>query len=200
MDYRFLNNKKMINGTYIKILEYLSERNINQKTDLNDLFDKLLKNGNTEVEIAKEKINPKGHIKEFLTNMESNGHIFYSTILPEEKYLIREAPDPIWAAITANGLDFLFDYQMKMASIKSFEFIKIQTENIVVQTRNIRRQTCVFVFAAMFALGSFCIAYKTFTLDKKKEELLYQIKLLQQDNSTLKNQLFQKQTPPQKKI
>jgi hypothetical protein len=89
---------------------------------------------------------------------------------------------------------------MKMASIKSFEFIKIQTENIVVQTRNIRRQTCVFVFAAMFALGSFCIAYKTFTLDKKKEELLYQIKLLQQDNSTLKNQLFQKQTPPQKKI
>jgi hypothetical protein len=52
----------------------------------------------------------------------------------------------------------------------------------------------------MFALGSFCIAYKTFTLDKKKEELLYQIKLLQQDNSTLKNQLFQKQTPPQKKI
>jgi hypothetical protein len=95
----------MIDGTYIKILEHLSKRSINQKIDVGAFIKPRLKKGKTLMEAGQEVINPVSIIKQFLSDMEKNDHINYTKIPCENDH-----PNAIWASITINGMNYLLDF------------------------------------------------------------------------------------------
>lgn len=182
--------EKIPQNLYFTILEHLyTNYGVNVSADVSDVLFKYFES----IGLIEFYWNLKeDKIKEYLDPMQDEGHIRYHTsAMPKNEQ--GKGGIEVNASITAKGMVFYYQKLQIDSVLKTnrsvIENNKIIAENSKIQTASLKRQTFIFLLAAVFAFGSFAVSYISLTKSDATQQLQWQLKQLQHDTAQLRKQL-----------